>query len=733
MPPTHFGIIGANTDVGKTLVSAGLLAAFARDFDVKVQYVKPWQTGTPASYDAAFIANNLQSNWGITVAIHTITAYNEPVSPHLAARRDGGVKHSDIAVLDSLKQKIAKCDKDEILIFEGAGGVASPTPEGALQCDVLRLLRCPFVLVGDFKLGGITATVAAFELLQSRGFNVGAVVFLADQEGEENARFFAELIGEDRVFTIGRGGSLVKLGLSQWLNSTTADFSLLANHLLKSRQQNIDNLAKLAERGNSSLWWPFTQHGLIEKVGVIESALGDNITFADEGPLFDACGSWWTQSLGHAHPELIGAATSAAGRYGHVMFPGNAHAPAVALTEAMLSGVGAGWAERVFFSDNGSTAVEVALKVAFRLRSARLTFSGNTPPFAPLKVIGLRDSYHGDTIGAMDAASPNTFNAREPWYQGRGVWAPFPTIGIEGGHWAVSCGLEFSEWVGTELPQQCFADRNEIFSELRLTSPLAQCYTTAIRKWLNSLACSEVAIGALLLEPIVQGAGGMMFVDPLFQRVLIDEARAIGVPVVFDEVFSGFWRLGYLRAADVLGVYPDIACYSKSLTGGLVPLGTTLVTNEAFDCFSGNDKAQALLHGHSFTGYPIGCAVAAKAITIMENTTWVKNHAHARSLNPALPFCVFEDDAILKLTSISGVNAAWSCGTVFAVSLSTNNEVHDYNTSSQRISDTINHLRRNGVYARNLGNVLYGMTSLTTTAEKAQWLIDRYVDAVSSF
>jgi len=176
----------------------------------------------------------------------------------------------------------------------------------------------------------------------------------------------------------------------------------------------------------------------------------------------------------------------------------------------------------------------------------------------------------------------------------------------------------------------------------RLNTPLASAYREHVNGTLEKLARgtgdggdgSGTTLGALVLEPLVLGAGGMVFVDPLFQRVLVDSARALGLPVVFDEVFAGLWRLGVRSAASLLGpgpgAHPDIAVYAKALTGGLVPLAATLASEDVFRAFEGGSKEEALLHGHSYSAYAVGCEVANVALERLERIALGETWSSAR-------------------------------------------------------------------------------------------------------
>jgi|GEM_PF-79173 len=739
-----FLVLGCDTDVGKTLVSAGLARAFAA-MDSRVCYVKPWQTGLPSDSDAEFVE---------TIAgceVHTLQAYSSRVSPHTAASHEGLQASDDATMARVISIALSFAGS---LLVEGAGGVASPTAEGRLQCDVLRAVRAPVVLVGSGALGGISVTLCAVETLRARGFDVDAIVLRQGTHGNADflrAHFAAEEASLEKsgaalslapaVFTFSDFPSREEPAIA-WFELNAVLFEKLTSHLMSRHEKRAHEESRAKREGGNTVWWPFTQHETKDGAHFVSSARGDEIHFGSEGALFDASASWWTQNLGHARSELARTASHAAARYGHVIFPGNVHRPALALAEALVSGVGRGYSARAFFSDNGSTAVEVALKMAFRLRLARLgRQSGSGIP--KLRVLGLRDSYHGDTIGAMDAASPNAFNAKEPWYVGRGTWLSFPTVRMNGdGTWSVVPSADCTTADRTTADRTTtvdrisgsvsFASRAEMFSRDRMLSPLAAEYARVVQPHLDDALAAEMPYGALLIEPLVHASGGMHFVDPLFQTVLAREARSRGIPVVFDEVFAGLWRLGFERAADALHVLPDIACYSKALTGGLVPLGVTLASAETFDAFRGQSTLDALLHGHSYTAYPVGCAVALQSLALAENTPWVKGaRAHVESgaggRGSWAGFSVFPEEGVRALAALPQVARAWSLGTVFAAELRSAETGYGSGVGAAFVK----RLRARGIAARPLGNVLYAVTTLETSAARAAELVETYGDVFS--
>jgi len=294
------------------------------------------------------------------------------------------------------------------------------------------------------------------------------------------------------------------------------------------------------------------------------------------------------------------------------MYPQAVHTPALRLAERLVDGPGKGWASRAFISDNGSTGMEIALKMALRVASKR--FGVAPQERRKIGVLGLKGSYHGDTIGSMDACEEGVYTCE--WHQAKGYWFEPPSVGIKNGRAFVNVPSAVAQHNNIEARPLSW-----IYNvSARLDTPLASAYRTHVNNTLEKLASGPGAIplGALVLEPLVLGAGGMVFVDPLFQRVLIDAARARGLPVIFDEVFSGLWRLGLRSAAPLLGAYPDVAVYAKVLTGGLVPLAVTLASEDVFRAFEGSSKAEALLHGHSYSAYAVGCEVANAALDQLE-------------------------------------------------------------------------------------------------------------------
>ncbi|KAG8739295.1 hypothetical protein FRC12_016373 [Ceratobasidium sp. 428] len=480
-------------------------------------------------------------------------------------------------------------------------------------------------------------------------------------------------------------------------------------------------------------------------------------------PHIDGSASWWTQAFGHAHPKFALAAAHAAGRYGHVLFPLAVHAPALELAENLIRGPGAGWAERVFYSDDGSTAVEVALKmavraVALRRRQTNPAEANLTRAERPeLGALGLKGSYHGDTIGAMDACEGGVYNAAVEWHRERGFWFDPPTIGVQNGKVQVILPQSLGDSSTSQHTLPSVSAAYDVAS--RLHTSLAKTYEKYIRNELERLVSKGRAFGALMIEPLVLGAAGMVFVDPLFQRVLVDVVRSsgelfktsidhasssdwTGLPIIFDEVFTGLHRLGPLTPASILGASPDIAVYAKILTGGLIPLSVTLTTNSIFSAFNypGAQKVDALLHGHSYTAHPIGCAVANAAIdemrAVTQGSAWQEakrkcagglyswgisdgQKGDERTFEGA--WTMWDPDFVNDISKEPQVEQTMSLGTVFAMTLRDPEGGYQAATGQNFISSVERHLLDSGsdygLNARVLGNVVYFMSSLNTSLD----------------
>jgi dethiobiotin synthetase/adenosylmethionine--8-amino-7-oxononanoate aminotransferase len=309
----------------------------------------------------------------------------------------------------------------------------------------------------------------------------------------------------------------------------------LVTLIFEKHQARIDNLQTMAKRAKDSVWHPFTQHQLPSSGNIltIDSAYGDffqilntpaleastglstNSVQPDQPhgrvashnllqPAFDGSASWWTQGLGHGNPALSLTAAYAAGRYGHVMFAGAIHEPAIRLAEFLLQNLNNPLLRKVFFTDNGSTGMEVAVKMALRAACNRYGWNSSSDD---VLILGLKGSYHGDTIGVMNCSEPSTFNKKTDWYRPFGYWFDIPQVKMRKGVWIVEPPAGMEPKLGQRTT---YATLDEIF-DFKTRSSCS--YEKYIKNTLTKLIQEEgKRFGALVMEPVILGAGGMHFV-----------------------------------------------------------------------------------------------------------------------------------------------------------------------------------------------------------------------------
>lgn len=293
----------------------------------------------------------------------------------------------------------------------------------------------------------------------------------------------------------------------------------LLEEMSVKNSQRIERLEAMADRAQDLIWYPFTQHqGMSSKdITVIDSAHDDYFqTFASRSsadsnselrPTFDGSASWWTQGLGHGNPDLSLSAAYAAGRYGHVMFAGAVHEPALSLADSLLRTLDNPRFTKVFYTDNGSTGMEVAVKMGLRVACDRYGWDASREK---INILGLKGSYHGDTIGVMDCSEPSTYNQKVEWYRGRGHWFDFPVVKMVDGAWRIEVPAELQADLGSDAQ---FESLGSVFDlNPRLQSDAAQRYKDYIRRTIEDLVQRQgMKFGALILEPVLLGAGGMLF------------------------------------------------------------------------------------------------------------------------------------------------------------------------------------------------------------------------------
>ena len=320
-------------------------------------------------------------------------------------------------------------------------------------------------------------------------------------------------------------------------------------------------MSKLSETDKSNIWHPFTSLASEDEPILISSGEGVHLITPDDRKIIDAISSWWVNLHGHANPHIAKAIAQQASTLEQVIFAGFTHKPAIDLSENLLSILPSNQ-KKIFFSDNGSTAVEVGLKMAFQ-------YWGNQG-IKKKKVLALEGAYHGDTFGSMSVGERGLFTKPFSDYLFETSFIDFP----------VNEELTFKQF-------QNFADTNEV--------------------------------AAFIYEPLVQGASGMRIYSPTILEKLVAYAQTKNIICIADEVFTGFGRTGKFFASDYLETKPDIMCISKGITGGALPLGVTSCNDKIISAFQTSDSTKTFFHGHSYTANPIACAAANASFELLSS------------------------------------------------------------------------------------------------------------------
>jgi adenosylmethionine-8-amino-7-oxononanoate aminotransferase len=409
----------------------------------------------------------------------------------------------------------------------------------------------------------------------------------------------------------------------------------------------------------SPIWHPFTQHGLSEPIPLVTHGEGAVLHTADGRRIVDGISSWWVTTHGHCHPRVMAAIAEQTTKLDQIIFAGWTHEPAETLALG-LTAIMPPALTRVFFSDSGSTSVEVALKMALGFWANRGEPRG--------RILVMEHSYHGDTIGAMSVGARGVFNqAYAPLLFDVGT-LPFPAAGAE------------------------------------------QATLDAL-----DAACRE-APAALIVEPLILGAGGML----IYPAWVLAEMRAIcacrGVLFIADEVMTGWGRTGTLLACEQAGVVPDILCLSKGLTGGAMPLAVTMASEAIYDAHLSDDRAKMFFHSSSYTANPIACAAANANLAIWREEPVAERIADLAARQAA---------RLAVLAGLPNVRNARAIGTITAL------DIMDEGTAgylSQLGPQLLAHFRERDLLLRPLGNTVYVMPPYSI--DEAD--LDRLYDGIAS-
>ena len=458
------------------------------------------------------------------------------------------------------------------------------------------------------------------------------------------------------------------------------------DHSKMNRNTTLDANAALRERDLAAIWHPCTQmrdHSGADALPMTPILRGEGAWLVDANGkrYLDAISSWWTNIFGHANPRIAAAVKDQIDRLEHVIFAGFTHEPAIQLAEELLRIAPSGFS-RAFFADNGSSAVEVALKMSFH-------YWRNAGKTVKTRFIALTGSYHGETLGALSVTDVRLYRA---------TYAPL-------------------------LHDPIFVASPDCFER----APGESWREHSLRKLDDMRAALERhahEVCAVIVEPLVQCAGGMRMYDPAYLTGLRKLCDEFGVHLIADEIAVGFGRTGTLFACEQAGISPDFLCLSKGLTGGFMPLSVVLTTSDVYDAFWAEySSGKAFLHSHSYTGKPLACRAALATLAIFRDEPVLERNrelsAHmARRLAPLVDHPHVAD--VRQTGMIAAVELVRDKG-----------KRAPFATSERRGLRVYRHGLERGVLLRPLGDVVYFMPPYVIAPEEIDLMVEVAIEGIA--
>lgn len=679
-------VTATDTGVGKTVIAAGLAAALrAQGIDVGV--MKPVscggveQGGSTVSADTRFLQLATgQSDEPFLVNPYCLRA---PMPPHLAAE-EAGIEIQPEVIQAAFKRLL---DRHALVIVEGVGGLMVPLRGDYMVADLIRDLKLPAVLVIRPTLGTINHTLLSVSLCRQKGLEL--VGFVANHSGPDMQDSFEK----GTLKTISQLSGIPVLGLLPFLPGLDVEGGRLAGlgesfplfvklERLTAADQvpgpalTLEDRQALVQMDCEHVWHPFTQmqEYVREQPLIVWRGEGNCLIDVEGKEYLDGISSLWVTLHGHRRRELDEAIVRQLSMVAHTTLLGLAHVPSIRLA-ARLAQLAPEGLTKVFFSDSGATAVEIALKMAFQYWQQRGAGPGQRDRF-----ICFRHAYHGDTIGAVGVGGIDLFHER---------FRP----------------LLFDRFL-TESAYcyRCPLDKRYPDCALACLDPLEE-----------TLRQHHQEVAALIVEPMVQAAAGMLVSPPGYLRRIRDLCSRYGVLMIADEVAVGFGRTGRMFACEHEGVRPDLMAVAKGLSGGYLPLAATLATDEIYQAFCGEYAEQkTFFHGHTYTGNPLACAAALASLALFEQDRLLERVARIQSLLQA------ELQPYWRLRHVGDIR---QLGLMVGIEL-----VQD--RQSRRpypLEDKIGHrvtlaARRRGVILRPLGDVIVLMPPLSITPDELSTL-----------
>jgi len=660
-------ITGTDTDVGKTIATA-VLGTLIKEHGCDVGVMKPIQC---AGADTARLKKFLQIN----DSLKEINPYyaKEPLSPHVAFKK--GRTKINIKRIMQAYQRLAT--RHEVMLVEGAGGLMVPIADDYLMADLIKEMNLELIIVARLGLGTINHTLLTINQARAKGLSIKGVIFNDIQGGKAGV---AEKTNPD---TIGRLSGVPVLGIIPHFEKISRSSILekakgriaIATILQSNRHLDIKS-QPLEEWDKRYAWHPFTQmqDWLKSKPLIIDTAKGCTLTDIHGHQYIDGISSLWVNVHGHQNPLLDQALIKQVHKLSHSTFLGASNTPAVLLAKKLVEKAPRGLA-KVFYSDNGSTAVEIAIKMAYQYWQNK----GNKNK---TRIAHLSNAYHGDTLGSVSVGGIDLFHK------------VFRDLIIK------TLVVEFPDFYrcpeGQKYPQ---------YTE--------EC----LRRMEKLFAREHDTIAALIVEPLVQAAAGIIVWPKGILRRLSAICRKHDIFLIADEVATGFGRTGKMFACEHEKVTPDFLCLAKGLSGGYLPLAATLTTQKVFNGFLFPYRDQkTFFHGHTYTGNPLCCAAALANLELFDQNKTVET---LRS-----PIGIL-NNRLKKFAALKHVGDVRQKGMMVGIELVRDKEKKTPYHWNEKIGIKVcQEARGRNVLLRPLGNVIVLMPPLVISKQELETLLD---------
>ncbi len=674
-------ITGTDTGVGKT-VAMLVLGIHLQKAGFNVGIMKPVQC---AGKDASFLKKSLHLACDLT-HINPYLA-PEPLSPHLAFSRIKNEINASkiITAYQHLQQH------HDIILVEGAGGLLVPLRKDYLVADLVRDMDLDLIIVARLGLGTINHSLLTIQAARAHGLHVRGIIFNATRPIMPGISQATPLGLPERTnpIIIRQLGHVAILGTIPYLKNFRRQEILTQCHLnLRLIIDRVPDASasqvprQLAAWDKKYLWHPFTQmkDWLADEPLVISRARGSYLIDTQGRRYLDGVSSLWVNVHGHGHQTVNRFIGEQLNQLEHSTLLGLSNTPAIQLARKLVTIAPIGL-NKVFYSDNGSTAVEAAIKIAYQ-------YWQNTGCSNKRLIAHLANSYHGDTLGSVSVGGIDLFHQ---------VYRDlvFPTMAVD-------------------FPDCYRAPRGKKYPDYAFEC--LERFATTLKKRHNRIA-------AFVVEPIVQGAAGMLMWPKGILKRMRELCHRYKIIFIADEVATGFGRTGKMFACEHEGVSPDILCLAKGLTAGYLPLAATLTTQEIFNGFVFDYKDQkTFFHGHTYTGNPLACAAALANLEVFEREKTL------RTLVPKIKFLRERLNLFYNLPHVGDVR---QCGFMVGIELVRDRQTKEPYAWQERVGTRVcQEIRKHGVILRPLGNVIVLMPPLSIAMDELTHLLDATYRAI---